>query len=189
MRKILTILIILLSIPLFSFSQDSTSLYSKYEFKSIGENSPQYVIGINDTDSDTLGIMFNIEQAQKIEYKLELFSLYKMMNNDFDSSIIYLKSVIDEYKRKDEISKEKFKTYERIILTRDKQIINLKSDVQLLEETVGTKNEIIENKDKIIGVNDKQIKKLRRQRNGLIAIGSTVIAGCVYWAIGHPGIN
>lgn len=184
--KFLKIILLIMMLPLYSFSQ---SIYDKYEIIDNGKNAPKYVIGINDSTKDSLGLLITIKQAQKIDYDYELLSLYKMMNNNCDSSIEYLRRTIISYEEKEKIYEEKFVFYDNMLNTRNSQIINLKQEINILDEKLSTKDSIISLKDNIIDINNKEIKKYKRQRNRLIVIGTTVVGGLIYYSIGHPGIK
>ena len=178
MKKIiLTLLLIIYSI--IGFSQTG------YKILPVDTNSltPKYLVSINDTKIDTVGIVITIDQAIKIEKDFELLALYKNMHIDCDSTVNYLIQVVDDYKHLNVLAEAKFKAYEMESVDQDNQIYNLKQQINIFKQEILLKDGIISDKDKIISNDKFQIKYLKKEKKIETIIGSAIIVSLIYLLI------
>lgn len=159
MKSILTILLIFLF---------SISSYSQVEYPRIEK----------DTTGQTVVIM-TIEQAQDIDNKLELLSLFENLNvqiGEYDSLCI---QVINQ--KEEVIAKQDLKIKDLISLNenKDEQIINLKQQISeyQVKETMYQKE--LENKDKEIKLHKEKIFKQKTKMILGSSIGGSMIVGLV----------
>ena len=188
MKKIL----LLLSFILLSFSSWSQSVYKEYKVVTVDTNIsvPKFLVGVTtENKEDTLGVVFTIAQAQKIDNDLELLSLYNNMHNDCDSTVNFLVQVVDDYKKMNLVAQARFKGYESEIGDQKNQITNLKQQISIKEGELSIKDKVISDKNSEIKIDEHQIKQLKAQKTGLMIGSITVATGLFYMLIGHPGIR
>jgi len=161
MKLILVALFVLQSI--FSFSQ---------EYRLDRETLPAYLIK---GETDTIGIVFSIEDVQKIDTNLELLEHFENLNNKLDTTIYYYISLTNSQDQKIHIQTLKIVNLTSKIFERDETIRKLKLQI-LEEEKINANNEtIIDGKDKIIDQYKKELNKERTKTSIAIILGIILI--------------
>jgi hypothetical protein len=158
MKNILVFIIFLLTF----------NLYSQTEYPKIEQDSSGQTV-----------VLFTIEQAQEIDNKLELLSLFEKLNvqiNDYDNICI---KVINE--KEDIIARQDIQINQLNLLieNKDSQINNLKQQIVDYQAKELTYQQELNNKDKEIKLHKDKISE---QRNKMIlgsSIGGAVIIGLV----------
>ena len=154
--KFLTTLIISLFIISNCFSQYSVNIdtFEKQEL-------PTWFI----YKGDTVGLVFSVQQVQKIDSDLELLSWLEKKGFTCDSTItIYIK-VVDEMSRQITIFKTNVDELNGKILDKEKQINNLKIQIQNQRDQIDLANKQIIDFVKITENNNRRISNLKSQRN------------------------
>ncbi len=154
--KFLTTLIISLFIISNCFSQYSTNIdtFEKQEL-------PTWFI----YKGDTVGLVFSVQQVQKIDSDLELLSWLEKKGFTCDSTItIYIK-VVDEMSRQITIFKTNVDELNGKILDKEKQINNLKIQIDNKIDQIDLANKQIIDFVKITENNNRRISNLKSQRN------------------------
>ena len=154
--KFLTTLIISLFIISNCFSQYSVNIdtFEKQEL-------PTWFI----YKGDTVGLVFSVQQVQKIDSDLELLSWLEKKGFTCDSTItIYIK-VVDEMSRQITIFKTNVDELNGKILDKEKQINNLKIQIQNQRDQIDLANKQIIDFVKITENNNIRISNLKSQRN------------------------
>lgn len=171
MKRIL-ILILAMIISNISISQTQSQLMPESSY-------PQYYI----ENGDTIGVIFTVEQAQKVDNDLELLSLLEKKGISCDSLVKSYIVVVDNYGKQvailesSNISLEKITTDQKSMISNLKsQISNYKKDIELANTQLSTKDEIITNKD-------KQITHMKVKQ--AFAIGGGVISTGVAFVLGY----
>lgn len=161
MKKITLSILLLLSCFVCK-SQDSSSY-------------PRYFI---DNNQDTLGIIYSIDQAQRIYNNELLVELFKDFKFDCDSLLKRYLIVVSKYEQKQIIDRNLIEQYEKKIKDQDNNFLICQKKNQNYEEDLKKCNEQISLKDNQF-TNDKEIIKiLKKQRNWLMGgtIGFGVLA-------------
>ena len=122
---------------------------------------------------DTVGLIFTVEQVQKIDSDMELLSWLEKKGFTCDSTIsVYIK-VIDEYKKQVTIFETTISELKNQISDKDSQINNLKKTVQNWENDFKLAEEEILKLKSVITNSNIRILNLKTQRN--LSIGGGVL--------------
>jgi predicted RNase H-like nuclease (RuvC/YqgF family) len=144
MKKILLLIIILFTLKSQVVAQDFPKLYV--------------------VNGDTIGVIFSIQQAQKIDNDYELLRLLKQakaMSDKTDSAYIV---IVDNFGKQVAEYKLKVSTLESLVSTQNEQIKNLKDQIEKYQRDSFLANEQSLRKDTIINNNKKEIRKLKTQK-------------------------
>jgi predicted RNase H-like nuclease (RuvC/YqgF family) len=113
---------------------------------------------------DTVGVIFSIQQAQKVDNDYELLRLLKqakVMSDRTDSVYIM---IVDNFGKQVVEYKLKVSTLESLVSTQNEQIKNLKDQIEKYQRDSFLANEQSLRKDTIINNNKKEIRKLKTQK-------------------------
>lgn len=124
-------------------------------------------------DGDTVGVVFTIEQAQKIDNDLELLKMLKIMRSNFDKTEASYISVIDNYGKQVALLDIKITAMDTIISTQKSMInnLNLQIDNYKKDQTLAKSQSDL--KDEIIKNQKKQIRKQKVQK--VVGFGAGII--------------
>ena len=164
MKKIILTFIVSL-ISLFAFSQDSTNRDSL--------NFPSWFV----VDGDTMGIIFSLELAQKIDNDLEMKALLEKKGYACDSTLSKFIKLVDEKTAFISSLDLKIKSLEDLLKDKDLSIDNLNSRISNLNLDVIFSNQQLTRKDGIIQNKDVQINTLKVQRAWAIGGGVSALLG------------
>jgi hypothetical protein len=164
MKKIILTFIVSL-ISLFAFSQDSTNRDSL--------KFPSWFV----VEGDTMGIIFSLEQAQKIDNDLEMKSLLEKKGYTCDSTLSKFIKLVDEKTAFISSLDLKIKSLEDLLKDKDLSIDNLNSRISNLNLDVIFSNQQLTRKDGIIQNKDVQINTLKVQRAWAIGGGVSALLG------------
>ncbi len=123
-------------------------------------------------NGDTVGIVFSIEQVQKMDSDLELLYWLEKKGFTCDSTISVYVRVIDDYGKQITILKTTVSELSSQVDDKDSQIKNLKNQVSGVKKELNLANIEIENYKKIVENDNKRIRNLKTQRNLSIAGGA-----------------
>jgi peptidoglycan hydrolase CwlO-like protein len=137
-------------------------------------------------ETDSLGqqvVIMTIEQAQKIDNKLELLKLFENLNSQINDYEIVCLKVINE--KEEIIAKQDIliNNLRYLNLNKDSQIENLQKQINNYKLKEENYKKELENKDKEIKLHKDKIKK---QRNRMIlggSLGGAIIGGLVYLVV------
>jgi hypothetical protein len=153
MRKIITIIFLLVG---------SINLYGQED------TYPRYYI----QNGDTLGVIYSIDQVQKIYNDQVLLSLFKDMRIGCDSLMKKYLVIVNEYEQKQLVDKSLIEQYEKERKNQEQtnqtyltKIDNLEKDSKKCDDQKGLKDGQIKDLDEVV-------KQLRKERNWLI--GGTI---------------
>lgn len=134
---------------------------------------------------DTVGLVFSIEQVQKIDSDLELLSWLEKKGFTCDSTIATYIKVIDEYGKQVTILKTSISELNQQISDKNSQIDNLKLKIDNYQKDLGLANDEIKNYKKVVENNNLRIGNLKLQRNLSISGGVllTTVATLVTYLI------
>jgi hypothetical protein len=164
MKKIILTFIVSL-ISLFAFSQDSTNRDSL--------KFPSWFV----VEGDTMGIIFSLEQAQKIDNDLEMKALLEKKGYACDSTLSKFIKLVDEKTAFISSLDLKIKSLEDLLKDKDLSIDNLNSRISNLNLDVIFSNQQLTRKDGIIQNKDVQINTLKVQRAWAIGGGVSALLG------------
>jgi len=133
---------------------------------------PAYVIK---NQSDTLGIIFSIENVQKIDKDLELLEYIEKLNSQVDTAQYYYVSLINDLSEKVELQKYKILNLTSETFKKDELIKKLKIDIALSDTTIVNKDTEINNLNTIIIEKDEEIQKQKNLKIGAIVGGSILV--------------
>lgn len=154
--KILTTLIISLFLISNCFSQYSVNIdtFEKQEL-------PTWFI----YKGDTVGLVFSVQQVQKIDSDLELLSWLEKKGFTCDSTISAYIKVVDELGKQVTIFKTSVEELNGKLQDKDKQINNLKTQIAKKQEEIDLANKQIADFQTITNNNNIRISNLKLQRN------------------------
>lgn len=134
---------------------------------------------------DTVGLVFSVEQVQKIDSDLELLSWLEKKGFTCDSTISAYIRVVDEMGRQITIFKTSIEELNGKISDKDKQINNLKIQVANQQKQIDLANEQLADYQKVTENNNRRISNLKLQRNLWIGGGvlTTITATLVTFLI------
>jgi hypothetical protein len=164
MKKIILTFIVSL-ISLFAFSQDSTNRDSL--------KFPSWFV----VEGDTMGIIFSLEQAQKIDNDLEMKALLEKKGYACDSTLSKFIKLVDEKTAFISSLDLKIKSLQDLLKDKDLSIDNLNSRISNLNLDVIFSNQQLTRKDGIIQNKDVQINTLKVQRAWAIGGGVSALLG------------
>ena len=137
------------------------------------EKFPKYYI----QSGDTIGVIYSIEQAQKIYNKSVMLDLMKGLRHGCDSLVKKYFVIVNQYEQKQLVDKSLIEQYEKSIKEKDltllateNKVTNLESDLKKCDEQSSIKDGKIKN-DLLI------IDELKKQRKWLL--GGTVGFGAL----------
>jgi hypothetical protein len=133
---------------------------------------PAYVIK---NQSDTLGIIFSVENVQKIDKDLELLEYIEKLNSQVDTVQYYYVSLINDLNEKVELQKYKIINLTSEIFKKDELIKKLRKEIALSDTTIVNKNIEINNLNTIIVEKDEEIQKQKNLKIGAIVGGSILV--------------
>ena len=133
---------------------------------------PAYVIT---NDNDTIGIVFSIEDVQKIDKSLQLLESVEKLNINLDSTKFYYVSLVDNMDQKIFLQKTKIINLTTQILDRDNIINNLKLTIAKNDTIILNNGIVMDNMDTMIEQRDKEIKKQKRLKGLAILSGAVVV--------------
>jgi hypothetical protein len=126
---------------------------------------------------DTLGVVFSVEQAQKIDNDYQLLSLLKKSKIQSDSLSNAYITIVNSMGQQIAELKLKISTLEEKMLLKDSEINNLKDQIELYKRDIALAGEQSANKDKIITNYKKENRKLKFQKFfGFTVGGAALIA-------------
>lgn len=156
MKKILTVLILIISNSLFAQND-----YPKYTFDSTGSKL----------------VTLTLEQAQVLDNKIELLPLYeKILNQIGNLDTLCINTIIKKEKIIN-FQDEKIKIQKELMDIKDKKISNTELQIENYKLTEETYKKEIENKNKEIDLHINNIKKTRGKI--LIGCGVGVLIGFI----------
>ena len=161
MKKYILI-ICLLFISLLSFSQKSN-------------NYPRFFV----ENGDTIGIIISIEQAQKIDSDIELFTLFDKMRDNYDSTIEYYVIVTNQYEEKIASMSSKISKLEDIESRQKSMIDNLKMQIANYDSDILKANSQIVLQNQIINNQKKRIRGLKFQKAIGYISGSALLVSTI----------
>ena len=164
MRNILFLLGVLFAVVIPTMGQ-TTPIDNKY---------PAYYI----INNDTVGVIINIKQAQKINNDLELLSLYKKMRVSCDSVIGSYILVVDDYNKKIVLLETKNNKVDSISAEQKDLIDNLNLQIKNYKSGEYINEQEIKLREDLIASQNKQIKKLKI-KNRIYSIGSIIIIAAI----------
>lgn len=123
-------------------------------------------------NGDTVGLIFNIQQVQKIDSDLELLSWLEKKGFTCDSTIAAYIKVIDEYGKQVTIFKSTISELSNQNIDKDSQITNLKKQVDTYKKDVDLFKTQMSNYETVVSNNNRRIYNLKLQRN--LSIGGGV---------------
>lgn len=161
MKRILFLLIVMFST--FSSNAQTTDVKATDDF-------PQYYV----KGKDTIGVIFTVAQAQKIDNDYELLALLKKSKIQSDSLINAYITVVDLQGK--QIAKLELKTslLEDLNKIKDSEIENLKQQISQYKKDKVLSDSIIVNDNKQITSYKKEARKLRTQKYIFTGIGVAV---------------
>jgi hypothetical protein len=133
---------------------------------------PAYVIK---NQSDTLGIIFSVENVQKIDKDLELLEYIEKLNSQVDTVQYYYVSLINDLNEKVELQKYKIINLTSETFKKDELIKKLRKEIVLSDTTIVNKNIEINNLNTIIVEKDEEIQKQKNLKIGAIVGGSILV--------------
>jgi hypothetical protein len=128
-------------------------------------------------EGDTMGIIFSLEQAQKIDNDLEMKSLLEKKGYACDSTLSKFIKLVDEKTAFISSLDLKIKSLEDLLKDKDLSIDNLNSRISNLNLDVIFSNQQLTRKDGIIQNKDVQINTLKVQRAWAIGGGVSALLG------------
>lgn len=164
MKKIILTIIASL-ICLIGFSQDSTSRDSL--------KFPSWFV----VEGDTMGIIFSLQQAQKIDNDLEMKTLLEKKGYACDSTLSKFIKLVDDKTAFISSLDLKIKSLEDLSKDKDLAIDNLNARISNLNLDVIFSNQQLTRKDNIIQNKDIQINTLKVQRAWAIGGGISALLG------------
>lgn len=151
-----------------------TGLFSILSIKAQTVTYPYFLV----KNGDTVGVVFSISQAQRIDNDYELLSLLrkaKIQSDKIDSASIV---VVNDLNEKVAELKVKISTLEDIDKLKNSQILDLKSQIDLYKKDQSLSNDQSFKKDSIINNYKSEVRKLKTQRFfGFIISGSGLLVG------------
>lgn len=123
-------------------------------------------------NGDTVGLVFSIQQVQKIDSDLELLSWLEKKGFTCDSTIAVYIKVIDDYGKQVTILKTNISELSEQIEDKNSQITNLKQQVDNYKKDLDLANKEIIDYKKVVSNNKTRITNLKLQRN--LSIGGGV---------------
>jgi peptidoglycan hydrolase CwlO-like protein len=130
-------------------------------------------------NGDTVGLIFSIQQVQKIDSDLELLSWLEKKGFTCDSTIAAYIKVIDEYGKQVTILKTNISELSKQIIDKDSQITNLKKQADNYKKELDLANNQISNYETVVSNNNIRITNLKIQRNLSIGGGVFLTAAAV----------
>lgn len=161
MKKVLNLITIILLTSFSCFAQTEEDIYPRYYIK----------------NGDTLGVVYSIDQVQKIYNHEVLLSLFKDVKLGCDTLLKKYFVLVNKYEQKQLIDKALFEQYEKNLSEKSletttliKKISNLESDIKKCGDEKDLKDGQIKNFQEIID-------QMKNQRNWLL--GGTVGFGAL----------
>jgi hypothetical protein len=136
------------------------------------DDIPAYVIK---NVSDTIGIVFSIDNVQKIDKDLEVLEYFEKLNSQVDTAQYYYISLIEDLGEKVELQKYKIINLTSENFKKGEMIRKLKKDIALSDTTIVNKNKEIDNLNGIIIEKDDEIQKQRNWRIGTMIGGGVLL--------------
>lgn len=133
----------------------SSVLYSQVDTSN--NKFPSYHI----VKGDTIGVIFSIQQAQKIDNDEELLQLLGSMKTNCDSTISRYINVVNSYDNKLGILNMKISKLEDISNSKSDLILNLNQQISNYKEDYKKSEDQLSKKDDIILLQKKQINRLK----------------------------
>ena len=164
MRKIILTFIASL-LWLVAFSQDSTSRDSL--------KFPSWFV----VEGDTMGVIFSLKQAQKIDNDLEMKALLEKKGYACDSTLSKYIKLVDDKTAFISSLDLKIKSLEDLAKDKDLAIDNLNARISNLNLDMMFSNQQMIRKDNIIQNKDIQINTLKVQRAWAIGGGISALLG------------
>jgi hypothetical protein len=136
------------------------------------DDIPAYVIK---NVSDTIGIVFSIDNVQKIDKDLEVLEYFEKLNSQVDTAQYYYISLIEDLGEKVELQKYKIINLTSENFKKGEMIRKLKKDIALSDTTIVNKNKEIDNLNGIIIEKDDEIQKQRNWKIGTMIGGGVLL--------------
>jgi len=136
------------------------------------DDIPAYVIK---NESDTIGIVFSVENVQKIDKELELLEYFEKLNSQLDTTQYYYLSLIRDLGDKIELQKYKIVNLSTENFKKNELIKKLKKDLSLSDSTIVNKDKEINNLNDIIIEKDEEIQKQRNWKIGTMIGGGVLL--------------
>lgn len=147
-------------------------IYSQDKVRLDRDEIPAYVIK---NETDTLGIIFSIENVQKIDKNLELLEYIEKLNSQVDTVQYYYLSLINDLGQKIELQKYKIINLTSENFKKDEIIKKLKKDIELSDKVNENKNSEIDNLNDIISEQNKEINKQKTLKT-IAIIGGVMLS-------------
>ena len=140
------------------------------------ETLPAYLI---QGESDTLGIVFAINDVQKIDTKLELLEHLEKLNSKLDTTLFYYVSLTNSQNDKIKLLTHKVVNLTSQKLKNEDIIINLREELRLSNDIIMEKDVIISIKDRVIKEYEKELNKEKTKFNltAILVIILVVVMG------------
>ncbi len=135
------------------------------------EGTPAYVIA---NQTDTLGILFSVNDVQKIDHNLEVLEYLEKLSKEVDTTQFYYVSLIEQLEEKVEIQKYRIINLTSESFKQSELVFKLKKDITLANKIIDNRDEEINNQLEIIEQKDKEIKKQKTIKTIAIIGGITL---------------
>lgn len=136
------------------------------------DDIPAYVIK---NESDTIGIIFSVENVQKIDKDLELLEYFEKLSSQVDTTQYYYVSLVEDLSEKIELQKYKIINLVTENFKKDELVKKLRQDLSLSDSTIVNKDKEINNLNDIIIEKDEEIQKQRNWKIGTMIGGSVLL--------------
>lgn len=136
------------------------------------DDIPAYVIK---NESDTIGIIFSVENVQKIDKDLELLEYFEKLSSQVDTTQYYYVSLVEDLNEKIELQRYKIINLVTENFKKDELIKKLRQDLSLSDTTIVNKDKEINNLNGIIIEKDEEIQKQRNWKIGTMIGGSVLL--------------
>ena len=145
----------------------------------ISVKSQQYPSFYRSPHGDTLGIVFSIDQAQKIDNDYDLLNLYKQSNYKYEKLDSAYIIVVNGLNQQVAALRVKISTLEGINTLKDSAISNLKEQISKYKLDLSLADKQSIDKDLIINNYKKENRKLKTQKFLGFTIGGGSLIGII----------
>ena len=136
---------------------------------------PNYPYFLKNNVGDTIGVVFSLAQAQRIDNDYELLSLLRKAKIQSDKNDSLSIVVVNELNEKVATLNLKVSALNDIDKLKDSEITNLKAQIELYRRDQSLSNTESAKKDTIINNDKREIRGLKTQRFLGFVIGGTAL--------------
>lgn len=162
---------------LISFSQE------RYMYQNLRLDRPDFPAYLIANESDTVGIVFTVENVQKIDRNLEVLEYLEKNQQTLDTVQYYTASLVDNLEQKIDYQKYQIINLISQSLMKDGLITNLRDQLKEKNLIIARNDTIQENNKLIIKEKDKEIKKQKTIKWVSILAGSAIIITLIILSI------